>query len=317
MLFIRGRGERLRSYPVSFLHFCTTKYIHQFDMRRIMIVGAGGQLGRCLIEAAAAAEEFRIFAYTRSELDITKPEELRDALQEAKPDVCFNCAAYTAVDRAESEADKADLINHIAAERLAAACEQRGVLFVHFSTDYVYADRFNRPLLESDPTEGIGVYAKTKLLGEQAVLRQQPSSFILRTSWVYSEYGHNFVRTMLRLGQERNQLKVVADQIGSPTYARDLAAAALQLAFDENAAHGIYNYSNSGVCSWYDFALAIHEFANITCNVLPINTSGYPTPAPRPHYSVMDKQKFAALYSPPRHWRLALKACIENIQELV
>ncbi len=286
-------------------------------MQRIMITGAGGQLGRCLIEAAVADGNFRVFAYTRSELDITKPEELREALEEAKPDLCFNCAAYTAVDRAETDQEKAELINHTAAERLAAACQQHNVLFVHFSTDYVYADRFNRPLRENDPTQGNSVYARTKLLGEQAVLRQQPDCFILRTSWVYSEYGHNFVRTMLRLGEERKQLKVVADQIGSPTYARDLAAAALQLATDPEAGKGIYNYSNSGVCSWYDFALAIHEFGGVECNVTPINSAAYPTPAARPHFSLLDKSKFAERYGAPRHWRLALKECMDKIEASV
>lgn len=277
-----------------------------------MITGAGGQLGRCLIEAASG-KNFRIFAYTRSDMDISKPEEIREALDESKPDICFNCAAYTAVDKAEQEADKAELVNHTAPERLAAACEQRGVLFVHFSTDYVYADHFNRPLLEDDPTQGKNVYAKTKLRGEQAILRQQPNCFILRTSWVYSEYGHNFVRTMLRLGKERDQLRVVVDQVGSPTYARDLAEAALLLANDPNKSYGIYNFSNSGVCSWYDFALAIHEMAGIECEVSPINSDAYPTPAARPHFSLLDKSKFTAKYGSPRHWRIALKECIDQL----
>lgn len=278
-----------------------------------MITGASGQLGRCLIEAATASGEYRVFAYTRSELDISEPQELREAFAESKPDICFNCAAYTAVDKAEQEPEKAKLVNHIGAERLAAACEQYHTKFVHFSTDYVYADRFNRPLTEKDPTQGMSVYATTKLLGEQAVLKQHPGSFIIRTSWVYSEYGHNFVRSMLRLGREKKQLKVVADQVGSPTYARDLADNALRLATHREAAPGIYNFSNSGVCSWYDFALAVHEMAQIKCNVLPIPTTSYPTPAKRPHYSLLDKHKITQLLGPPRHWRVALKDCMERI----
>lgn len=277
-----------------------------------MITGASGQVGRCLIEAIKG-NGARIFAYTRSELDISQPEELRDALEESKPDICFNCAAYTAVDKAEQDADKAELVNHTAVGRLAAACEQHGVLFVHFSTDYVYADHFNRPLREADPTQGKSVYAKTKLRGEQAVLKAQPNSFILRTSWVYSEYGHNFVRTMLRLGKEKAQLRVVTDQVGSPTYARDLAAAAWQLATDPEAKRGIYNYSNSGVCSWYDLAVATHELAGIECKVIPVNSDAYPTPAARPHFSLLDKSKFSARYGAPRHWRSALKDCLGRL----
>lgn len=279
-----------------------------------MITGAGGQLGRCLIEAASGSGD-RIFAYTRSELDISKPEELRDALEESKPDICFNCAAYTAVDKAEEDTEKAELVNHTAVSRLAAACEQRQVLFIHFSTDYVYADHFNRPLREEDPTQGKSIYAKTKLRGEQAVLQQQPDSFIIRTSWVYSEYGHNFVRTMLRLGKEKDHLRVVTDQIGSPTYARDLADAALQLAGDPEAKRGIYNFSNSGVCSWYDFAVAIHEIAGIECVVEPVGSAAYPTPAARPHFSLLDKSKFSERYGSPRHWRKALEDCLNALHK--
>lgn len=274
-----------------------------------MITGAGGQLGRCLIEAATGSGH-RIFAYPRSALDVSRPEEIRDALEESQADLCFNCAAYTAVDRAEREAERAEAINHHAAGRLAAACEQRGVGFVHFSTDYVYADHFNRPLRESDPTQGQGVYARSKLRGEQAVLKAQPESFIIRTSWVYSEYGHNFVRSMQRLGRERQELRVVCDQVGSPTYAPDLARAALRLATDPAAPRGIYNFSNAGVCSWYDLAVATHELSGIECQVSPIKTKDYPTPAPRPPYSVLDTDKYAARYGAPRHWRVALRDCL-------
>lgn len=277
-----------------------------------MITGAGGQLARCLIEAATAKGEYRVFTYTRSQLDISKPEALRDAMAEAQPDICFNCAAYTAVDQAESEPEKAKQVNTIAVERLAAACEQRHATFVHFSTDYVYADKYNRPLVENDATQGMGVYARTKLKGEQAVLKQQPDCYIIRTSWVYSEYGHNFVRTMLRLGKERKELRVVADQLGSPTYARDLAEAALALCAAK-APNGIYNFSNSGACSWYDFCLAIHELAGIDCRVHPINSDAYPTPAKRPHYSLLDKTKISNIIGSPRHWRIALQDCVDRM----
>ena len=262
-----------------------------------MICGAGGQLGQKLIGAARASKELRIFAYNRSALDLTKPEDLRAAFAEAKPDICFNAAAYTAVDRAESEPDKARAVNVEGAARLAAACHQRGVGFVHFSTDYVYDDGYNRPLRESDRTLGTSVYARTKLEGENEILRHNPDAWIIRTSWVYAEYGHNFLRTMMRLGQERESLSIVAD---------------LALAANE-APSGIYNFANSGVASWYDFAHAIFEKAGIDCQLKPIRTEQYPTPAKRPSYSVLDTQKIAAYAGPPRQWREALEECMKKI----
>ncbi len=278
-----------------------------------MITGAGGQLGQKLIGAAKKApQDWRIFAYSRSSLDITRPEDLRAALAEAQPDVCFNAAAYTAVDRAESEPAKVAQINVDGARRLAAACHQVGAAFVHFSTDYVYDSNYNRPLLETDRTSGSSVYAQTKLLGENEVMRHHPEAYVIRTSWVYAEYGHNFIRTMLRLGKERDELAIVADQVGSPTYAADLAAAAMQLV-TSGAKPGIYNYSNSGVCSWYDLAKAALEIAGIACKVRPIPTSQYPTPAKRPSYSVLDTQKIAAYVGTPRHWLEALRECMDKI----
>ena len=283
------------------------------SMQRIMICGAGGQLGQKLIGAAKAApNDWRIFAYNRSSLDITRPEDLRAALAEARPDVCFNAAAYTAVDRAESEPDRAESINVDGARRLAAACHERGTAFVHFSTDYVYADGYNRPLRETDRTLGTSVYARTKLQGEREVLSHHPGAHVIRTSWVYAEYGHNFVRTMLRLGREREELGIVSDQVGSPTYAADLAAAAMRLSAS-GAAPGIYNFANSGVCSWYDLAKAVHAMAGIDCQVRPIMTEQYPTPAKRPTYSVLDTRKIATTVGTPRHWREALTACMDKL----
>ena len=281
-----------------------------------MITGGGGQLGQKLIGAAKAApHDWRIFAYNRSTLDITKAEDIQAALAEAQPDVCFNAAAYTAVDRAESDAEKARLVNVEGTRRLALACYDAGIDFVHFSTDYVYADGYNRPLAETDRTEGSSVYAQTKLQGEREVLSCHPGAYVVRTSWVYAEYGQNFVRTMIRLGREREELSVVADQIGSPTYAADLAAAAMHLAVSD-AKPGIYNYSNSGACSWYDFAKAIHELNGIRCHVKPIPTSQYPTPAARPHYSVLNTEKIAKIVGTPRHWREALVDCVGRLHKL-
>lgn len=278
-----------------------------------MITGAGGQLGQKLIGAAKRApEDWRIFAYNRSGLDITKPTDLRVALREARPDVCFNAAAYTAVDRAESEAERARAVNVAGAQRLAAACYEEGVAFVHFSTDYVYADGPRRPLRESDPTFGTSVYARTKLEGENVVLRHHPDAYVIRTSWIFAEYGHNFVRTMLRLGRERSELSIVNDQIGSPTYAADLAAAAIRLV-GSGAPGGIYNFSNSGACSWYDFAADIHRLGRINCSLRSITTEQYPTPARRPSYSVLDTSKIAQYTGTPRPWQDALVECMGKL----
>lgn len=283
-------------------------------MKRIMICGAGGQLGQKLIGAARAVgeEELRVFAYNRSTCDLTKPEDIRVAFAEARPDIVFNAAAYTAVDRAESEPEKAREVNVAGTRRLAATCHQADIGFVHFSTDYVYADGYNRPLREADRTLGTSVYARTKLEGENEVLRHHPEAYIIRTSWVYAEYGDNFLRTMLRLGRERDSLGIVADQIGTPTYAADLAAAALALS-RSGAPAGIYNFANSGAASWYDFAHAIFELKQIDCALKPIRTDQYPTPAKRPTFSVLDTQKIAAHAGTPRHWREALVDCLGKL----
>lgn len=279
-----------------------------------MITGAGGQLGQKLIGAARAlASDVRIFAYSRSSLDITKAEDLRAAFAEAKPDICFNAAAYTAVDRAESEPEKVRSINVEGVRRLAAACHEAGIGFVHFSTDYVYADGYNRPLRENDRTLGTSVYAKSKLEGENMVLRHHPDAFIIRTSWVYAEYGDNFLRTMIRLGTERESLGIVSDQVGTPTYAADLAAATFRL-LQAKAPSGIYNYANSGVASWYDFAHYIFELQGLGCNLRPIRTEQYPTPAKRPTYSVLDTKKISEYVGTPRNWREGVKECLGKLE---
>lgn len=274
-----------------------------------MITGAGGQVGLCVAELAARLPACEVYCFGRSDLDISQEGELLQIFSEIQPTHCFNCAAYTAVDKAEEEEAAAMQTNVTAAALLARACQSYASHLVHFSTDYVYADRYNRPLREEDATEGIGVYARSKLLGEQAIQAAAPDALIIRTAWVYSEYGHNFMKTMLRLGRERSQLQIVSDQVGTPTYARDLAAAALALA--GHRLSGVYNFSNSGVCSWYDFALSIHQLAGINCELLPVRTSAYPTAARRPHYSVLDKEKISAvLGGAPRHWRLALEEAL-------
>ncbi len=282
-------------------------------MQRILITGAGGQLGRCLAEAAAQWPDSELHAYSRSELDLSDEVALHEIFSSFQPTHCFNCAAYTAVDKAEEELELAMRINRYAVASLGAVCKLYATRLVHFSTDYVYADYYNRPLREDDTTQGLGVYAASKLQGEQALMGQYATAIIIRTSWVYSEYGHNFAKTMLRLGRERDRLQVVCDQIGTPTYARDLAAAAIALVQHPSVARGVYNYSNSGACSWYDFAMAVHRLGAVNCSVLPVRSSAYPTAARRPFYSVLDKEKIATLIDMPRHWEAALADCMQAL----
>ena len=290
----------------------------------ILITGANGQLGQCFRQAAALwpAQHF-VFAGSQ-DLDISNRNAVQTffkAFQDEKPRWVINCAAYTAVDKAESEPNKARKINRDGAKNLAEACVDRGIPLIHFSTDYVYHSRQNTPYQETDQVSPKGVYARTKLAGERAVLSVQPLSMVIRTAWVYSEFGQNFVKTMLRLGRERDTLSVVADQIGSPTYAPDLAAAVLSIIAQvesgvvaREALSGIWHYSNEGVASWYDFATAVFELENIPCKVRPIATKDYPTPAKRPPFSVLDKSKIKAAFGLEiPHWRESLRRCLGEI----
>lgn len=285
-------------------------------MKRILVTGGDGQLGQCFRQLALARPDLSWKIVGRTELDIARPEACRELLADWQPDVCFNAAAYTAVDRAESDEAGARLVNVAGAAQLAAACAATGCRLLHYSTDYVYAGHYNRPLRETDETDPQGVYGATKLAGELAVLQQLPSALIVRTSWVYSAYGHNFLRSMLRLGRERAQLRVVFDQVGSPTAADDLAAASLQMALAPAAAGGgIYNYSHEGVSSWYDFAAAIFELAGIRTELLPIESADFPTPARRPNYSVLNKTKIKeafGLHIP--HWRAGVRRVLRQLE---
>jgi dTDP-4-dehydrorhamnose reductase len=232
--------------------------------------------------------------------------------------VIVNCAAYTAVDQAESDEAAADAINHRAVELLARISKEKQISLIHISTDYVFDGTNCRPYVETDPTNPQGVYGETKRDGEEAMLAVNPeNSMIIRTSWVYSSYGANFVKTMLRLGKDRDELGVIFDQVGTPTYARDLAEAILtMIRSTEHVTRNteIYNYSNEGVCSWYDFAKAIFELSGVECSVKPIETKEYPTPAARPHYSLLNKGKIKKEYNVDiPHWRESLKACLEEM----
>lgn len=284
-------------------------------MARIIVTGSNGQVGRELQVLAGRYPEFQFLFTNRGLLDISDAEALARFFNEQPADYCINCAAYTAVDKAEEEPEAAQLVNTTAVGLLAEQCAKHGLPLIHFSTDYVYHNGLSRPLLETDPVSPQSVYAKTKLAGEQAATEVHDQVMVLRTSWVYSAFGHNFLKTMLRLGQERSQVKVVSDQIGSPTYAGRLAGACLKV-IQQHAQgsvgperwHQVYHYSNEGECSWYDFATAIMRLAELDCEVLPIETKDFPTLAARPPYSLLSKAAFRAAYHMDiPHWEADLE----------
>jgi len=289
----------------------------------LLITGANGQLGQCFQQAAAKRPEQRFRFLGSGDLDISDRSDVRrffEGLRAENERVwVVNCAAYTAVDRAENDQLAAKKINVLGTKHLAEACAAQGYPLIHFSSDYVYHNRQNTPLRESDPLRPQGVYAHSKLQGERAALRVHPSgTTVIRTSWVYAPFGHNFLKTMLRLGRERQRIQVVCDQIGTPTYAPDLAEAVLSIIqqvetgrVDQATLAGVWNYSNEGVASWYDFAVAIFDMANIPCQVQPIASSAYPTPARRPPFSVLDKSKIKAAFGLDiPHWRESLRRCL-------
>jgi dTDP-4-dehydrorhamnose reductase len=287
----------------------------------LLIPGANGQVGRSLLQLATAYSHLELHAAPSQTLDIGDRAAVDRFFRENPVRWCINCAAYTAVDKAEAEPDRARAVNVAGARNLAAACARHGAGMIHLSTDYVYHTRQNTPFRETDAVRPRGVYAKTKLAGERAVQKALPGAMIVRTSWVYAPFGQNFVRTMLRLGAERPVLRVVADQIGTPTYAPDLAAALLSIidrvergGADRAALAGIWHYSNEGVASWYDFACAIMELAGLDCRVEPIETSDYPTPAARPPFSVLNKAKIRAAFGLEiPHWRISLVECLRML----
>lgn len=286
-------------------------------MKQILVTGCRGQLGSELQKLAPAYDETCVFHFTDvDELDITDRQAVYDYIEAHSISIVVNCAAFTAVDRAESEPELCDLLNNVAPGYLAEAVESVGGTMIQVSTDYVFDGCGHRPYLEDDPTRPQTVYGRTKLEGEEAVIRTCAGSMVVRTAWLYSTFGNNFVKTMLRLGKERETLGVVFDQVGSPTYARDLAAFILT-AIDKGIVPGVYHYTNEGVCSWYDFTRAIHRIAGIeekNCKVSPIHTEDYPVPAPRPHYSVLDKQKVKDTYGIEiPWWEDSLKDCLKEL----
>lgn len=285
-------------------------------MKNILITGCNGQLGNEMKLLAAENPQFNYFFTDVAELDITNEQAVNNYVVEHEIDCIVNCAAFTAVDKAESNEQLCDMLNHIAPGYLAKAINQRNGYIIQVSTDYVFDGTNHTPYREDEPTCPTSVYGRTKLAGEEVVLASCPKAMIIRTAWLYSTFGNNFVKTMLRLGREKDKLGVIFDQIGTPTYARDLALA-IFTAMNQGIKPGIYHFSNEGVISWYDFTKAIHRIAGITsCHVSPLHTSEYPTPAARPHYSVLDKTKFKETYNVEvPYWEDSLKDCIQLLEK--
>jgi len=285
--------------------------------KTILVTGANGQLGSELQALATAHSEYDFVFTGRRELDLSSSESIKNFFKERQFDVIINCTAYTAVDKAESDEEMAYAINHKAVETLAIIAKEKNISLIHISTDYVFDGSSFKPYIEDEPTNPQSIYGSSKLAGEEALQSINPeNSLIIRTSWVYSSFGNNFVKTMLRLGREREELGVIFDQVGTPTYARDLASAILtiipQLSNDDVE---ILHYSNEGVCSWYDFAIAIFEMQSITCHVNPIETKAYPTPATRPHYSLLNKTKIKENYTVTiPYWRDSLRQALQSME---
>jgi dTDP-4-dehydrorhamnose reductase len=289
-------------------------------MSRILLTGADGQLGQELQQTLMPLGE--VIALTRQELDLSQGEHIRQLVQQIQPAIIVNSAAYTAVDKAESEVDLAQAVNGTAPTIMAEEAEKIGALLLQVSTDYVFDGQKNTPYLETDPTHPLSSYGKSKLAGEVGIQQVTDNYLILRTAWVYGVYGKgNFVKTMLRLGQDREELRVVADQVGSPSWAKDIAEAIAQLLQSETT--GIYHFTNSGVVSWYDFAIAIFEEASAlgfplkVQRVIPITTADYPTPAVRPAYSVLSGKKITeTLGDYPPYWRDSLRKMLKQLQAI-
>ena len=284
-------------------------------MKKILVTGANGQLGQCLQKISSQFEEFE-FIFTDSEtLDITNKEEVNDFFWQNSPDFCINAAAYTAVDLAETDVEKAFLVNADGTENLAEACAENNAQFIHVSTDYVFDGENNLAYTEEDFTNPLGVYGASKLAGDELALEVNPCSVILRTSWVYSEFGKNFVKTMLSLFATKEELNIVADQFGQPTNANDLAEAIMKIIKSEKITPGIFNFSNLGRISWFDFAEKIAELSDAKIKLNAIETSQYPTPAKRPKNSVLDLDKISKTYAVPlKPWEESLEDCVQILQ---
>lgn len=276
-------------------------------MNKVVVTGANGQLGQAIALIAVNYPSLNFVFLNRKQLNITNSSDVHHYFDENKCDFVINCAAYTAVDKAESEQELAKLINADAVQFLAEATSKHQIKLIQISTDYVFDGTQSTPRKENDPTNPINIYGETKLAGEVNTLLYNQQSLVIRTSWVYSRFGNNFVKTMLRLFNEKEEMGIIDDQLGSPTNAIDLAEALIQIVSANKFVPGIMNYSNEGQCSWYQFAVEIKKLTNASVHLNPIQTSAYPTPAKRPAYSLLDKTKIKEIYSLTiPHWEVSL-----------
>ncbi|MGJ0335437.1 dTDP-4-dehydrorhamnose reductase [Aliarcobacter cryaerophilus] len=283
----------------------------------ILVTGSNGQLGS-EIKELSSNYNYNFFFTTRDDIDITSKDSIKEFCQTNSINVIINCAAYTAVDKAESDMENADLVNRKAVKKLSIVAKELNIKLIHISTDYVFDGKNFKPYVEEFQTNPQSVYGKTKLDGENEIRDINPlNSIIIRTSWVYSYYGNNFVKTMLRLGKEKEELGVIFDQVGTPTYAKDLAITILDIIPQiDNEKVEIYNYSNEGVLSWYDFAKEIMKMAKLNCKINPIETYQYPTPAKRPHFSLLNKSKIKSKFNLEiPYWKDGLDDCLKRLCE--
>ncbi|WP_299223575.1 dTDP-4-dehydrorhamnose reductase [uncultured Psychroserpens sp.] len=286
----------------------------------ILVTGSKGQLATCIKDIETYSNDKNLhFIYKNSkELNILDANTIETFFNNNDIDYCINCAAYTAVDKAESNTESAININEIGVKNLAKACSEKQITLIHVSTDFVFDGSKSTPYTEEDKTNPIGVYGSSKLKGEQQVMKQLSNYFIIRTSWLYSEHGNNFLKSMIKLSKEKNELRVVVDQVGTPTYAKDLAKTIIKIIENNNQDYGIYNYSNQGVASWYDFAKAIFEENDTIIDLYPIKSEAYKTPARRPHYSVLDKTKIERVLNIKiPYWRDSLKKALINVNNKI
>ena len=290
-------------------------------MTKILVTGANGQLGSEIRKLSELFPDFSFVFTDLNELDITSPKAVETMLLEEKPEYLINCAAYTAVDKAETEEETAWLINAVAPAILAEKSKTIGCRFIQISTDYVFNGKNFEPYQEDDQVCPTSAYGRTKLEGELISLSNNPETLVIRTSWLYSSFGNNFVKSMIRLGREREELNVIFDQIGTPTFAEDLALTILQIIHKIESkvcefVPGIYHFSDEGVCSWYDFAIAVHQIYGIKCTVNAIESKDYPSPVKRPPYSVLNKSKIKSIFGIQiPYWRTSLEKCILEIKK--
>ena len=283
-------------------------------MKKIIVIGSKGQLGNEFQELEKQYPFFQFLFYDIEEMDIVNKDLVEKGIREVKPDYLINCAAYTAVDKAETDKEIAFAINSDAVRNIAIACSSNAVKFIHISTDYVFDGEASQPYKEDSIVNPTNIYGKSKLKGEQEALKGNTDVIILRTAWVYSIYGNNFVKTMLRLMKSKTEISVVADQYGSPTYAHDLAKVIMDIVSSDKWMPGIYHYTNEGIISWFDFASEIKKLSELSCTINPITTEEYPTPAKRPQYSVLDKTKIQQTFGVKlKDWKDSLQQCLNKM----